>query len=282
MQGGMNSFNTEDMSQAAVPNATFGAHITCGRLIVGLIAIAAACRALSASPASNPEAKAIFRKRCTACHTFGKGVKVGPDLKGVTERRTREWLLRFVRESSSVIQSGDPIATKLFSEFKQERMPDWSDLSPEQISAILDYFAADGPLQKEPDERDATTATASEIEMGRQLFHGISRLFYGGQPCHACHAIRDQESTDGSLGPNLTGAYFKYRDRALTDFLRRPCFAREPESSTSGYLTPQESFDLKAYMAKAGGLPVPVGPVAPPVPVKNRIDSSGDKRQEVP
>jgi mono/diheme cytochrome c family protein len=139
-------------------------------------------------------------------------------------------------------------------------MPDWSDLSPEQVTAILDYFAANGPLQKEPEERDATTATAREIEMGQRLFHGRSPLHYGGRACHTCHAIRDTEPNDGSLGPDLTGAYFKYRDRALTDYLRRPCFAREPESSAAQYLTPQETFDLKAYMAKAGGLPIPVAP----------------------
>src|SRR5262245_56839565 len=114
MQRGMDSFNTENMSQAAIAKATFAARMACGRLSVVLIVIVAGCRALSASPAGNPEAKAIFRKRCTACHTFGKGVKVGPDLKGVNERRTREWLLRFVRGSSSIIQSGDPTATKLF------------------------------------------------------------------------------------------------------------------------------------------------------------------------
>jgi hypothetical protein len=136
-------------------------------------------------------------------------------------------------------------------------MPDWSDLTPEQVGSILDYFAADGPLQKEPDERDATTATPQEIETGRELFHGQIRLTYGGLSCNTCHSIRDRESKEGSLGPNLTGAYFKYRDRALTDFLKRPCFAREPESFAAGYLTPQESFDLKAYMAKAGGLPIP-------------------------
>src|SRR2546427_8328530 len=90
------------------------------------------------------EAATIFNKRCTACHTFGKGVKVGPDLKGVTERRTRDWLLHFIRSSSSTIQSGDPTATKLFREFKQERMPDWDDLTPEQIASILDYFALNG------------------------------------------------------------------------------------------------------------------------------------------
>jgi mono/diheme cytochrome c family protein len=203
------------------------------------------------------DAKAIFRKRCTGCHTFGRGVKVGPDLKGVTERRTRQWLLRFIRGSSGVIQSGDPTATKLFRDFKQERMPDWSDLTPEQVGSILDYFAADGPLQKEPDERDAATATQAEIETGRQLFRGVMRLTYGGLSCNTCHSIRDPESKGGSLGPELSGAYFKYRDRAMTDFLKRPCFAREPESFASGYLTPQESFDLKAYMAKAGGLPIP-------------------------
>jgi len=181
----------------------------------------------------------------------------------VTERRTRDWLIRFVRGSSTVIQSGDPVATKLFRDFKQERMPDWSDLSPEQVGAILDYFAADGPLQKEPDERDATTATAEEIEMGRRLFDGERPLSYGGHSCRTCHAIRDSESHGGSLGPDLTGAYFKYRERALTDFLKRPCSMREPESLSSNYLTPQESFDLKAYMAKAAGLQIPV-PVSRP------------------
>src|SRR5262245_34745301 len=75
------------------------------------------------------EAKKIFNTRCTACHTFGKGIKVGPDLKGVTERRPRDWLLHFVRSSQKVIESGDPVAKQLFQQFKGQRMPDWSDLS---------------------------------------------------------------------------------------------------------------------------------------------------------
>jgi len=233
---------------------------------------------LAAAPAVSVEAKAIFSKRCTVCHTFGKGVKVGPDLKGVTERRPREWLVRFIRTSSSVIQSGDPTATKLFRDFKQERMPDWSDLSSDQVSAILDYFASDGPLQKEPDERDASTATADEIEMGRQLFSGVTRLNHGGRSCKTCHAIRSGESAGGSLGPDLTGAYLKYRDAALTDFLRRPCIPREPESSASGYLTPQESFDLKAYMAKAGGLLIPSGPPTAQTAAVGQVNRSREEK----
>lgn len=240
--------------------ASLRKRLACVPLIAVWIFVIGRGPGLAAAPAVSVEAKAIFSKRCTVCHTFGKGVKVGPDLKGVTERRPREWLVRFIRTSSSVIQSGDPTATKLFRDFKQERMPDWSDLSPQQVVSILDYFAADGPLQKEPDERDATTATQDEIESGRRLFHGATRLNFGGLPCHTCHSIHDRDSKEGSLGPDLTGAYLKYRDRALTDFLKRPCFAREPDSFAAGYLTPQESFDLKAYMAKTAGLPIPQPP----------------------
>jgi mono/diheme cytochrome c family protein len=216
-------------------------------------------RPMQGAPDRN-EAKAIFRKRCMACHTYGKGIKLGPDLKGVTDRRRRDWLLKFIASSSSVIQSGDATATKLSRDFRQERMPDWSDLSPEQITGILNYFAVDGPLQKEPDERDATSASSAEIRAGKELFHGESALQYGGRACSTCHTIAAPKGRDGHLGPDLTKVYLKYRDRALTDFLKRPCFAREPELSGQAYLAPQEAFDLKAYMAKAAGLPIPLPP----------------------
>src|SRR4029077_17790861 len=106
------------------------------------------------------EAAATFNKRCTACHTYGKGVKVGPDLKGVNERRKLDWLLKFIHGSSVVIKSGDPIATALFAQFKQQRMPDWTDLSDQQVKDILSYIAVGGPDIKPADERNAEGATA--------------------------------------------------------------------------------------------------------------------------
>src|SRR5207248_5011032 len=85
------------------------------------------------------EAAATFNKRCTACHTFGKGIKVGPDLKGVTQRRTPAWLRGFIHSSSEVIKKNDPTAVALFAQFKQQRMPDWIDLTDKQIDDILYY-----------------------------------------------------------------------------------------------------------------------------------------------
>jgi mono/diheme cytochrome c family protein len=235
-------------------------------LLSTLALVLCASRPLFASDSA--EAKKIFNQRCTSCHTFGKGVKVGPDLKGVTQRRTRPWLLRFIRSSQSVIKDGDPIATGLFDQFRRQRMPDWLDLSESQIESILDWISADGPDQKEPDERDAELATSADIERARGLFNGSVGFANGGVACGTCHSIRDNDQTiGGSLGPNLTAAYLRYRDRGLTLFLRKPCFQREPETSAAHFLTPDEAFALKAYLRQAalpGSFVTPAA--APPAP----------------
>jgi mono/diheme cytochrome c family protein len=223
------------------------------------------------------EAKKIFNQRCTACHTYGKGIKVGPDLKGVTERRARPWLLRFIRSSQTLILARDPLAAGLFQQFGQQRMPDWIDLSESQVNAILDWISADGPDQKEPDERDAELAQPADIERARGLFTGSIGFASGGAACGNCHSIQDGGQTiGGSLGPDLTVAYLKYRDRGLTLFLRQPCFRRDPEqraASPTRYLTPDESFVLKAYLRRAAlptgsraVSPASLPPSPPPLP----------------
>ena len=196
------------------------------------------------------DAAATFNKRCTACHTYGKGIKVGPDLKGVTDRRKRDWLLKFIHASSTVIKAGDPTATALFAQFKQQRMPDWTDLSEKQINDILDYVAVGGPDIKPTDERNAELATAADVENGRQLFNGEKHLKYGAQACIVCHSV-DDAGWGGSLGPNLTKTYFQYQDRALTEFLRHPCFQSSTGDTGTHYLTARESFSLKAFLRQA-------------------------------
>ena len=208
-------------------------------------------RGESATPVKfSADAAAIFNQRCTACHTYGKGIKVGPDLKGVTERRQRRWLLKFIHSSSQMIQSGNPTATALFAQFKQQRMPDWTDLSEKQISDILDYLAVGGPEIKPEDERNAETATAAETEAGRKLFYGETQMQHGVPACASCHTVAGTGMRGGTLGPDLTDVYFRYQDVALTTFLLHPCFswaATKPDI----YLTATESFALKAFLRVA-------------------------------
>jgi len=71
--------------------------------------------AVAALPASaSVDAAAHFDSRCAACHSVGRGVVVGPDLKGVTGRHDARWLHAFIRSSQTVIRSGDASAVALF------------------------------------------------------------------------------------------------------------------------------------------------------------------------
>ncbi len=233
------------------------------RVGVSFLALAIAAHTLlsaGVASADTAEAKKIFTTRCMACHTFGKGVKVGPDLKGVTERRQRAWIIKFVQSSSTMVGS-DAIAVQLFDQFKQQRMPDWTDLSEPQINGIMDFLAASGPDQQDPDARSAELATAAEIETGRQLFHGAHPLSRGGLACASCHSIRDEAGASGGVfASDLTSVYSQYQDIAMTVFLKRPCFLRLPESKAPAYLAPEESFALKAYLRSCALRNQPTGP----------------------
>ncbi len=235
--------------QQATASPPTSASANCWRRTTLALCMAIAIALLTPRPAHAVDAKKVFNQRCTACHTFGKGVKVGPDLKGVTVRRQRPWLLKFIRSSQRVIASGDRTANDLFRTFKRQRMPDWTDLSPEDVAVILDWLAADGPEQKPADEKDAELASAADVARARALFDGHAPLASGGLACASCHTVSDHgRRTGGTLGPELTDTYLKYRDRALTLVLRHPCTPRQPELGSGRYLEPEEAFAIKAYM----------------------------------
>ncbi|MBI4209798.1 MAG: cytochrome c [Deltaproteobacteria bacterium] len=80
---------------------------------------------------------ALFQKNCTACHTIGKGKLVGPDLKGVTSKRSKEWLIQWIKSSQAMVKKGDKEAVALFNEYHIP-MPD-QNLSDEEINAIYRY-----------------------------------------------------------------------------------------------------------------------------------------------
>lgn len=88
------------------------------------------------------EGKALFTTRCASCHNVNK-VVVGPALAGVSERRTEDWIVKFVHSSQSVIKSGDKTAIDLYEKFNKVPMPDHTDLSAESIKGILAYIKSE-------------------------------------------------------------------------------------------------------------------------------------------
>ena len=80
----------------------------------------------------------LFRNRCSACHTFGKGDLLGPDLKGVTERRERDWLLRYLAAPDRMRANRDPIALELAKKNKV-LMPNLA-LTKKELGDLMDYL----------------------------------------------------------------------------------------------------------------------------------------------
>jgi len=189
----------------------------------------------------------LFRTKCSSCHTFGKGDHVGPDLKGVTERHPRPWLIAWIKSSESQIRRGDPVAEALFRKYRQQRMPD-HDLSDAQVGALLDYIDAGGPAADERVHmRLAVDATPQDVQLGRKLFFGEARLAGSAVACVFCHTLSKQTRLGGSLAPDLSAAYTRYLDWALDQRLRRPCMpgATDPNAAR---VAEAESLALRAFL----------------------------------
>jgi len=95
---------------------------------------------------------------CGACHTIGKGKLIGPDLKGITESRDKEWLYSFIRSSQTMIKEGDELAVQLFKEYNKMPMPD-NDFTDEQIEGLLAYIENYEEGAAEPVAAEESTTT---------------------------------------------------------------------------------------------------------------------------
>jgi cytochrome c553 len=93
--------------------------------------------------AASPDAgKRLFETVCFACHTIGAGVRIGPDLQGVTERRTLEWLRQFIRDPERMRAAGDSIAAANLAQYGI-RMPTLGLAEPQVEGVIAHLGAAD-------------------------------------------------------------------------------------------------------------------------------------------
>jgi protein SCO1 len=83
----------------------------------------------------------LFATRCAVCHSIGEGAKVGPDLLGVTSRRERGWLRRYIAAPDKLLAEKDPIAVALFKEYEEARMPN-EGLHEVDVATLIDYIEA--------------------------------------------------------------------------------------------------------------------------------------------
>lgn len=90
--------------------------------------------------------ESLFRTRCASCHTIGEGEVsasnkqlIGPDLLGVTLKRDKKWLVRWLAEPDKMLEEKDPLAMALLAQYNNVPMPNLR-LNDFEIQALLEYI----------------------------------------------------------------------------------------------------------------------------------------------
>lgn len=101
-------------------------------------------------PALASQGENVFKaKGCTACHAYGKRL-TGPDLKGVTQRRTATWMEHQILHPE-VMTKEDPISKQLLATYMVQMSN--QGLKPEEAKAVIEYL-------KKLDEESSETQQA--------------------------------------------------------------------------------------------------------------------------
>ncbi len=89
---------------------------------------------------SHEPGQALFKKLCAPCHTVGVGDRVGPDLRGVGERRDPAWLASFIKNPAKMRADKDPIAVALAEKFSGVHMPNLG-MTDDDTKDLIAYLA---------------------------------------------------------------------------------------------------------------------------------------------
>lgn len=81
--------------------------------------------------------EAIFVSKCAACHQTSDVKVVGPGLKGITERRTPEWIMNMITNPEEMTKS-DPVAKALFEEHLMQMT--FQNVSDDETRQILEFL----------------------------------------------------------------------------------------------------------------------------------------------
>ncbi len=209
-------------------------------------------------PASAQDGEKLFKQNCGACHVMGRRL-VGPDLTGVTEKRSKEWIHSFVKSSQTMVKAGDADAVAIFKEYNEIMMPD-QPLSAGEVDQVLDYINSFGAKGATASVDTAAAApivpfTDADRETGQALFTGRSRFTNKGASCISCHNVtNDQVMLGGSFAKDLTGVYGRMGQAGVAGIMGAPPFPAMATAYANTPLTEQEIHSLTAFLEHANAV----------------------------
>ncbi len=110
--------------------------------------------------------KELFNSNCAACHKLDAKM-TGPALRGIASRLDKEWLYKWIHNSSDMIKSGDAEAVRVSKEFNGAIMTPFPQLSTGDIDNIIAYTS-------EPKAEAVVPTTGTAGPPGKTADAGIS------------------------------------------------------------------------------------------------------------
>ncbi|HEY8783299.1 MAG TPA: cytochrome c [Mucilaginibacter sp.] len=88
-------------------------------------------------PAMAAKGQVVFAAKCAACHKITDQKVVGPGLKGVTERRTPEWIMNQITNPAEMEQK-DPVGKALLA--KHLTQMTFQNVTDDETHQILEFL----------------------------------------------------------------------------------------------------------------------------------------------
>ncbi len=198
-----------------------------------------------------------FKTSCSPCHTIGGGRLVGPDLKDVTQRQDRSWLLEFIQNPQAKFDAEDPYALQILAESNGVPMIPVAGMTAEIAGSMLDLIERESGLERSAfaGPKELPEPTDEDRAAGEALFMGRSSLAQGGPPCISCHTVAGIGGFGGGrLGPDLTKAAERFGGLSgLYAWLEAPPTAQMKANFDGHPFDEAELFSLASYLNAAAG-----------------------------
>lgn len=225
-------------------------------LFTGLLLLSTPSIAESANDGLAEAGEHLFRQKCSGCHGHGTGDRpTGPDLAGVMERRSKDWVRNFISGPAEMAASGDEIAKQLFADYHLP-MPAFQ-LSEVEFESLVAFLSQGMAPVAQADELESGSLPGGDAKRGSKLFTGEIRMTNGGAPCLACHGIAGVGLAGvASYGPDLSGLHENFGAEGVAEVLSSLAFpSMEPIYATRP-LTESEQADLGAFFGRISGMSV--------------------------
>jgi cytochrome c553 len=201
------------------------------------------------------DSEALFREKCSGCHSIGGGDLVGPDLARTAAWPDAELQESIKRMEASVgpLTDAEVNGLKAYLKNAKPKSDSAAKSSSGTSSSASSPGGKDASATSPATEANSLAAAAGEssaepasAEKGRKLFWGDEAFKNGGLSCIACHSV---DGNGGNMAPDLTGISQKMAASALVSACEHTPYKVMKTAYKSHAILHQEALDLQAYLS---------------------------------